>query len=138
MMQDAGVALRQILLADVDINTFVSGRIYVEDIPDHEIPNMPMVCVVLRASGGIENNDYGPVAAPRYDIFCYGDTRYRAGMVDLMVWGCLHKLNNRKEANTLIHSVSLSGGPRTGKEPDTGWPIAIRSCTVRYNTEYVV
>ena len=136
-MQDAGVALRLLLLSDPDVEYLTGGRVYVEDIPDGEIANMPRGCVVLRASGGLEQSDFGPVSIPRYDIWSYGESRYKAGQVDRAVWDYLHYLDNQNANDTLIHSVVLSGGPRAAKEPDTGWPVQIRSCTVRYNTDII-
>lgn len=132
-MQDAGVALRLLLLSDTDVNYLTGGRVYVEDIPDSEIVNMPRACLVIRANGGIEQNDFGPIAVPRYDLWSYGADRIEAAEVDRAVWDYLHYVDNVEENNTLIHTVILSGGPRSAKEPGTEWPVQIRTCTVRYN-----
>jgi hypothetical protein len=133
-MQDAGVALRKYCLDDPDIDYLVDGRVYVEDIPDAEISNMPRKCIVFRAMGGIEQNDYAELAVPRYDVWCYGETRIEAGKVDRALWDALHFLQRSTKKDTLLHSVILSGGPRAAKEPDTGWPVQIRSITVRVGT----
>lgn len=133
-MQDAGVALRRALIDNADVHYLTDGRVYVEDIAEHVIADMPAKCIVLQSQGGVEQNDFAGLATPRYDVWSYGETRYEAGRVDRALWDALHTLSRTQKEETLIHSVVLSGGPRSGKEPDTGWPVQIRSITVRIST----
>jgi hypothetical protein len=133
-MQDAGAALRRALLDNSDVQYLVDDRVYVEDIAPGTIPNMPVKTIVLRSQGGVEQNDLAGLATPRYDVWSYGETRIEAGEVDRAVWDALHTLSRSVKNDTLLHSVVLSGGPRAAKEPDTGWPVQVRSITVRIST----
>lgn len=137
-MQDIAAAVRQYLLNDPDVDYHTGGRVYVGDIPDAEIANMPRQCLVIRARGGIEGNDFTSFAAPRFALWSYGSTRYEAGLVDGAAWNALHYMNRATVNDTLLHSAVLVAGALAEKEQDTGWPVQIRQTTVYASTESTV
>lgn len=134
-MRDIGVALRSALIANPSIQYEVGNKVYINEMPDAQVNNMPEKCIVIYEQGGTEMNHYAPLAIPRFDVWCYGASYFEAGEVDGAFWDYAHNVSMQDQDDTLIQSIILSGGPRAGKEPDTGWPVKIRSITVRYSTE---
>jgi len=132
-MQDVATALRTHLLTVEAITDLTSTRIYTGEIPDdaETIQAMPVACIVLRYVGGYVKFRTHREQEPRLDIFCYGRGYIEAGQVDGAVADALIAIKRLDIADTLIHSVGTSGGPRQLKEEKTGWRYVARSAIVR-------
>lgn len=130
-MQDMAVAVRQYLLEDSGVSGQVDDRVYVDDLPTTENENMPRSAVVIRSAGGNELASYNHNQTARFDILSYGGTRFDAGVVDGHVAEALHYLKRVVVEGTLLHSVIITGGSRTFKTADTGWPVKLRVIIVR-------
>lgn len=129
-MTDIIAALITFLNADDDITALVNERIYAGELPRSETEYMPRKVVVLRYSGGIEDNSFVPVARPRVDITSYGESYHEAGKVDRAVYTALKAMDRQTTDTVLLHGVALSGGPIMLKDPQTNWPYQWRSATV--------
>lgn len=130
-MQDVATALRQFLLNDAGVAELVEDRIYVDDLPMDENDKMPRNAVVLRSAGGDTLPSYNHNVTARFDVLAFGETRYTAGQVDRAVAEACHYLRRTVVESTLLHSVTITGGPQTFKAADTGWPIKMRTIVVR-------
>jgi hypothetical protein len=134
-MQDVGIALRRFLLDDSEVDYFVEGRVYVEEMTPELVTEMPKAAIVLTTAGGADRNDFSEISTTRFDVWSYGSTRIEAAKVDRALWDALHKMNRETREETLLHSVVLAGGPTAEKEPAYGWPVNIRSISVKFGTE---
>ena len=129
-MTDIIAALITFLNADDDITALVNERIYAGELPRSETEYMPRKAVVLRYSGGIEDNSFVPVARPRVDITSYGESYHEAGKVDRAVYTALKAMDRQTIDTVLLHGVGLGGGPIMLKDPQTSWPYQWRSAIV--------
>jgi hypothetical protein len=129
MSVDVLVAVRAFLLADTDISA-LTAKVFVGELPQEENIEMPQKCIVMRGSGGSDNNDYREIVKPRIDIYAYGETYEEAGKVDLAVYSAMKHLMRKTISGTLLHSVACGGGPIQVKHSGTGWSIVWRSYTV--------
>jgi hypothetical protein len=129
MSVDVLAAVRTFLLADTDVSALTT-KIYVGEFPDTEVENMPQALVVIRGSGGNNNNDYVEIVQPRIDVYNYGTSYANAGSLDLAVYSALKHLMRETVGGVLLHGVACGGGPIQVKHVDTGWPIMWRSYTV--------
>lgn len=129
-LKDIGVAVRQYLLNDSTVAALVGDRVFVDDLPEEEDEHMPRNAVVLRSAGGPESRDWTHLQRQRYDVLCYGATRYDAGEVDGAVAETLHYLKRTVVKETLLSSVMVGGGAQSFKDAQTGWPIKLRTILV--------
>jgi len=129
-MTDIIAALRTVLLNSSDVVALVGTRVFAMELPKAEAVSMPRAAVVLVYSGGFATTSMSPVVNPRVDIYSYGETFHGAGEVDRAVYGALKALSRYTSGDTLIHSVSLAGGPMPLRDGDAGWPVQMRSVTV--------
>lgn len=131
-MTDILVALITFLKADADVDALIDGRVYGEQVPQAEIERQePRKFVVVTDAGGIERNRFLPIAQPRYDVWCYGETYHEAGNVDRAVYSALKALDRQPVGGVLLHNAGLAGGPMPVRDDKTGWPAKWRSITVQ-------
>ena len=123
---DPMAAVRSILLADSGVTGQVSTRVYGDELPGSQNQQMPRKCVVLSYSGGGSlgpgARSYVPWGVTRMDVRSYGATPYEASQVRNAVHMVLKFLRRTVAASTVVHGVTVSGGPLTLRDPDTGWP----------------
>ena len=129
-MTDIIAALRTVLLDSRDVITLVGTRVFAMELPKAEAVSMPRAAVVLVYSGGFPETRMAPVVSLRVDIYSYGETFHASGAVDRAVYDALKALSRHTSGDTLIHSVSLAGGPLPLRDGDAGWPVQMRSVTV--------
>jgi len=127
---DILAALRTVILNSPDVTALVGTRVFAAELPKAEAQSMPRAAVVLVYSGGFSTTRTSPVVSPRVDIYSYGETFHASGQVDRAVYGALKALSRYTSGDTLIHSVSLAGGPLPLRDGDAGWPVQMRSVTV--------
>ena len=126
------------LKADADVAALIDTRVYYEEVPKQQAKawgrgdtaNVQQA-VVLRRSGAI-STDKGRVGwqRQRMDAFCYGPTPFRAAEVELAVYNALKQMERNLKGDCLLQDAEVSGGALTIREPDTEWPLVLRSYVV--------
>lgn len=134
-MIDALAGIISLMTSDAAIGAETQGRIFGSTIPAGENQHMPRKCIRVQFAGGVENRGYAQRAQPRFDFYCFGETRLEAAEVDRALWDLLHNVSRETASGVLIHSVMLSGGPLPWVEPNTDWYGLVRSGTVQVSTE---
>lgn len=131
-MIDVVLALMEILKADTSVSDLVDDRVYGEELPRDEITsgNMPRKNVVIVSAGGLSTTKTTPTVNPRFDVWCYGETKYEASILDRAVYDAVKNIERVLIRNMLIHSAGLSGGPIPYRDQETGWPAMIRGINV--------
>lgn len=129
-MIDITIGLMEILKSYISVSDLIEDRVYGEELPRDEIKNMPRKNVVIVSAGGFETTKTTPTVNRRFDIWCYGETKYEASKLDLVVYDAVKNIERVSVINMLIHSAGLSGGPIPYTDPETGWSAMIHSINV--------
>lgn len=135
MIGNPVTAVTTFLLADTDVSTAVSDRVYGGELPPYAVAGMPHGLVLVRpAGGGLKGaNDYGLQTDTRMDVFCYGGTPNEGFMVWRAVRHAMRQMRRTLENDVLLHWAKESGGPNTLREPDTEWPLTLSSWQVYWS-----
>lgn len=121
-------ALREWLLADVDIAAAVGTRVYLLELPKEETVNMEQGVIVLKESSGpMPRVGCARLGSPPIEVWCYGISYGAARTLAMGVYQKLKFLSRVTAANTLIHSVVPFGGRVSMRDPDTKWPFTMQS-----------
>ena len=128
-MIDAFAALRALLRSEPTI-TDLTDRVYVGEIPQDEVSELPSKAIVLAPTGGMEGNKLLPLLNSRVVISSLGETYKEASILDRAVFEVLRHVVRRTVHGVLIHSVSWSGGPFMVRDDLTGWPSLWRSVVI--------
>lgn len=137
-MIDLLYGVMEVLKADIAITTLTGGKIYGEKMAREEIENMPSKMIVIKSAGGFERNQTGTMISRRFDIVCYGETEYEAGVLERAVYDALKLIERTCVAGMLIHSATVSGGPFPYEDPDMGWPAMLRTTSVLADERTIV
>jgi len=127
---DVLIGVMDILKADATITNLIGEKVFGEEIPRDEIVNLPSKMIAVVSAGGVEKNQTSSTISARFDIWCYGETKYEARLLSRAAYDALKTVERVTIDGMLIHSVALSGGPHPYRDPDTGWPAMIRSVSV--------
>lgn len=136
-MPDPLVAVITLMKADAGIIAQVGTRVFGEELPRSEVPNMPRKAVSLHSNGGRYGNDDLKVSPYRINTHCYGATVYESKQVDLAVYEFFKNLKRRGiAAGGGILLANAETGPFTLRDPDTTWPYVLTTyrCLVTETT----
>ena len=139
MIPDAIIALRAIVLADAGVAALVGARVFGDELPDLEAPNMPRYACVLSPAGGPPDHSYVPISRQSIDVRAYGPTPLGAKKLHLAVHNVLKNLRRSVSLGTLIHSLTVESGPYALREPEAGaeWPLVFASYGLLVSEESV-
>ena len=119
-------ALLEFLLDDDDVVDLVANRVYPE-LPEAQAQFMPRPAVVVTQSGG---GTIGPGArsyaqwdVTRMDVRCYGGNPGEASDVHRTVHRSIKQMERTQLDRGVLMNASISGGPVSGRDPDTKWPF---------------
>jgi hypothetical protein len=129
-MIDLMFGLIGILKADLGVKALAGSKVYGDEIPREQIDKLPSKMIAIVQAGGVETNQSSSTISARYDIWCYGESKYEAGKLARAVYDAAKAVSRITISAMLIHSISLSGGAMPYRDIDTGWPAIIRSVSV--------
>jgi hypothetical protein len=130
LMPDPVEGLIAFLLADADLASLVSTRVYGVELPFSEADNQPQKAVVLRHAGGgvgVGSDSVLDVGTLRVDAFNYGETPYEARKVRRASYRALKKMGRTKQGTVVLLSAVQAGGPVDLRFSATDWPAVIES-----------
>lgn len=136
-MVDVYSALRQLLLGEPTIADLVEG-IYVGEIPAAKVGEIPLKCVLIAPSGGLETRGFRPTVQTRADVWCFAESYGEASPLDRAVFECVRHLDRKTKEDVLIHSIDWSGGPYMVRDGQTGWPALWRSVAISSDVRAVI
>lgn len=133
-------AIRAFLRADATVTAVVpSAQIYAGSMPVAEAGAQPRKSVTIQLAGGRADYGRNTLGRVRIDVKCYGSTELEAIVVSNAVHESLKLLTRRRVTSgspvitpTLVHSVSLEGGPLGLTDEDGKWPFVLRTYEVLY------
>lgn len=150
-MPEPLAALQHILLADTTVASIVTDRVWLDEVVDAQVSQMPRSSVVLSLSGGPNKYEgsYLQLSSERVDFMCYGTTPTTARALYRAVFNVLHNLHRTTVGDCLVHNALKDGGPislRTinvvfpGQTPDPTehWPAIMSSWMVLASTTEVM
>ena len=141
MAANPRAALIHYLLDNTDITALVETRIWPE-LPEKEAQQQARAAIVITESGG---GTIGPGAESyadwentRMDILCFGKDPYEASNLQRTVNVVLKRMERMvvtwmfegKEMETVLVDATITGGPISGRDPDTDWPFCFASYNV--------
>lgn len=138
MIPDVLSALRALVRADAGVTAIApADRIYAARMPQLETTLQPRAAVVLARSGGPGDRGRLKVARERIDVRAYGATEFEAARLSYAVHE-LFKATERVRVTsaapvitpTLIHGITLEGGPTDLHDADGDWPMTLRTYEV--------
>ena len=135
-MIDVFAALKDLIETE-SVVTDLTNRIYVGEVPQEEVSNLPDMVIVLAAAGGIEHNRLLPLIDPRVQVWCIGKTYYEASTLDRTLFEVFRHIVRRTINGVLIHSIGWSGGPFMVRDDLTGWPAFWRSIVINADARSV-
>jgi hypothetical protein len=124
-------AIVAVLKADTDVAALISTKAYDRELPCTETENMPQKCVVVRPVGGSGTGDRTRVGEVNVDCMCYGEVPYQAAKVSWAVLQALKHMDGQTQENTLLKTAIPIAGPIFLRDPDTDWPIEMRTFTIK-------
>jgi hypothetical protein len=146
-MPDSLVAMQTLLSGVEAVTDLVTDRIFLDELPDAQVSQMPRATLVLSYSGGPNSfeNSYQELADDRVDVRCWGKTPQNARDLFAAVYGALFDLRRTTVGDTVIHWAKKSSGPITlrwvdvifpGQVPDPSlhWPAIHASWQVLFST----
>ncbi len=119
-------ALRTFLMDDTNLE-----RVYIGGIPKAALGSKtPVPAVTLNMAGGLPQ--YGqvdnlPIAQQRFDVVCYGETRFEANGIYRKVATALRFMARQVVDGVLLYRIVKSGGVQSLIDTDTGLPIEVQS-----------
>lgn len=126
-MIDVTGALRTFLLANSGVSTLTT------DVFGYELDDitMPAKAVVIQPSGGTPlAAGYARIASQRFDLKCYGETPYQAGLLMDAVHDALKQMVRTTVGDALLHCAEFAGGRVNSREPRLEWPFVFESFQV--------
>lgn len=145
MAANPRAALIHYLLANTDIAALVETRIWPE-LPEKEAQQQARAAIVITESGG---GTIGPGAESyadwentRMDILCFGKDPYEASNLQRTVTVVLKRMERTvvrwtfkvngvsTQMETVLVDATITGGPISGRDPDTDWPFCFASYNV--------
>jgi hypothetical protein len=122
-MQDLTAAVRSLLLTDADIKVLVEDRVFCAEVsPEQASAQATEIILIRDMESGADLGGFVEAQHPGIGIFCTGETPETAKILYLAVLKALKYFERRAVEETLIHSFSQQGSPRSGRDPDTQWP----------------
>ena len=129
-MTDVLSALASFLKNDSALNELAAQRIYEAELPRKQNEYMPRKAVVISPAGGFVVTRDLPLVNPRFDVWSYGESFYEAHLLDRTMYDALKSISRVVSSKVLLHSVALAGGPNQYRDPNTDWPVMIRTISV--------
>jgi len=128
MARDITVAVLGMLMDDEDVIAIVDDRLYGEELPEEECPNMPRGCVVVRRVSGFGGmGGDTEIEEGMLDVACYGQTPFDAMRLRLAVYNALKHTLRSVQEGTLIHSLESTAGASSLRDADFSWPLVLES-----------
>lgn len=129
---DLIAALVALLKEQAGVSALVGTRVFGEEIPAEEAPEMPRAALVVTKSGGpsLTGRSTADHDVQRIDLFAYGATPFEAGRVMGHASLALRRVRRSVWADVLIHSIDSAGGATNARDPDAAWPRAFQSFQV--------
>lgn len=100
-------------------------------------PGMPRKCFVVSGSGGPPAGGFLPNGRQRLDLRFYGATHAEAMDVAIAAHELLKNLRRTVVGDVLIRSFEPSSGFLTLREPETRWPLVLRTYIESYDERAV-
>lgn len=119
-------ALRTMLMDESGLE-----RVYVGGLPKGKLADRnPLPAVALNTAGGLPR--YGqvdnlPIAQQRFDVVCYGETRFEANAVYRKVASILRGMARQVVDGVCLMRITKSGGVNSLVDDDTDLPIEVQS-----------
>lgn len=127
MFPDPLVAIRTLLLADVEVAELVDTRVFVAELPSGETPHMPRAAVVLSEAGGRGSRGFSRIGDTRIDVRSYGADFVQSWRLHAAVHEVLKQLRRSRVGDALVYTVTVEGGPLRLREPQVEWPLVLRT-----------
>jgi hypothetical protein len=137
VIPDVLSALRQLVRNDGPVLAIVTDaqRVYAGSMPASESAAQPRAAVILARSGGPGDRGRLRIGRYRVDVRSYGATEFEAARLSNAVHE-LFKASERVRVSsggitpTLLHGLTLEGGPADLKDADGDWPLCLRTYEV--------
>lgn len=128
---DTVTAGRQALRACGDLSDLIDGRVYGGEVPGADADVMPRGCIVVANAGGggsgVGASDTRAWTRGRIDVRSYGETPAEAAAISVMAHLWLKQWTRRVANGVLIDTVEEGAGPISFRDPNTDWPMTIRT-----------
>ena len=100
---------------------------------------MPRKCIVIEPGGGSQSfgGGYQEYGDSRFDVKCYGETPYQAGLVGKAVSRAFKQLRREVHTRLLLHWARRAGGPLSLRDRDTNWPYQFSSFQIMSSEEEI-
>lgn len=125
------------LAADSEVDAEVAGLVFGHELPTEQADLMPRKCLVVSGAGGFGSGGYLPVDRGRLDLRSYGITHEEAMDVALAAHNALKTMRRTVIGDVVLYSADPSGGFLGLREPDTKWPLVLRSYLLLYDERAV-
>ena len=133
-------AICSLIRDETSLTAIHEGRVFGIELPESEAQSMPRLAVVISHSGGLSLGQGArstvPIVTSRMDVKSFGATPVDCSNLH---WNIHHYLVNLKRvliADSLIHSIVVSGGTLPLRDPDTDWPYFLASYDIIASNEY--
>ena len=135
MSADAKAAVIAYLLADADVASLAGTRVFGDEeafrgVIDEVIPKT----VTVNRSGGMDDRGYAPLDHQRFDIKCFGETRYEASKLydalRLAMKAMVPTTISLNDGSVRLYNANRSGGAMDLVDPDAQWPYVWSSWMV--------
>jgi hypothetical protein len=100
---------------------------FAHELPDDQDDAMPRKCFVVTGAGGPAAGGFLPIGKQRVDVKSYGATHAEAMDVAVAAHLVLKNLRRTVVGAVLVHGFETSSGYTTLREPDTRWPLVLRT-----------
>ena len=126
---DPIAALIQWLLADSDVSTAVSNRVYGPELPEQETKNQPRAALVIKSGAGqMLPRGCARLGDPIIEAWAYGASTGEINTISLLVYQKLKfELVRQEINNTLLHSAVPINQPVSFRDPNTNTPARMQS-----------
>ena len=91
---------------------------------------MPRSCIFVNEVAGVRRPRYAGLYTAKVDVRVYHRTMLEVRTLDRLVHGGLQSAPPAVTEGTMVYSITLTGGPTIGREPDTDWPNVLRTYDV--------
>lgn len=107
------------------------------ELPEDQDASMPKKAIVVSGAGGPGSGGYLPLDRARIDIRSYGATHAEAMDVAIAAHATLKGLRRTVVDDVVVHAFDPAGGYVGLREPETRWPLVLRSYIATYDERAV-
>jgi hypothetical protein len=130
MTADAKAAVIAFLLADTDVASLAGARVYGDEEAFRAVVAevVPRTVTIARSGriAGEGDRGYAPIGRGRFDLKCFGETRYEASKlheaVSLALKNMVPTTIALGDGSVRLYNATYSGGPMDLVDPDAQWP----------------